>query len=119
MASTKVKLNRTKRKVKVRARIKSYSENKLRLSVFRSNKHFYAQLIDWQKGKTILSMSDLKVKEKKRSKLSEKTLKLGQEFGKKMLELGINEAAFDRSFYKFHGLIKSFAQGVKKAGVNI
>ncbi len=119
MTDKKVNFNRERRKRKIRTRIKAYSGGKLRLSVFRSNKHFYAQLIDIKSGKTIFALSDMKLKDNQKEKFSEKIKRLGTEFGKKMLEKGVHEAVFDRSFYKFHGLVKNFVQGVKEAGIKI
>lgn len=117
----KVKLNRAQRRNRVRTKIKVYSKDKPRLSVFRSNKHFYCQLIDISQGKVLLFSSDLKFSSGKRirEKLSQIALKMGQDFGKKMIEKGIKEAVFDRSFYKFHGIVKNFVQGLKEVGINI
>jgi len=121
MITQKLKINRQRRKQKVRAKIKANANDKLRLSVFRSNKHFYAQLINISEGKTLLSISDISFMKNKKEpkKLSEIVLKMGVEFGQKMIKQGISEAVFDRSFYKFHGLVKNFAQGVRQAGVKI
>lgn len=125
MTASKVKFNRQRRQKRVRAKIKAYSKRKFRVSVFRSNKHFYAQLIDNTNGRTIITSSDLKFSKtgdnNKNVKLkpSEVVKKVGNEFAKKLLEKGIKEVVFDRSYYKFHGLVKSFVMAVREAGIKI
>jgi len=103
-----------------------------RLSVFRSNKHIYAQLIDDEKNKIITSASDLDLKskskvKKKENNLSNKELiayKTGVFLAKKALGLSINKqkkkiqkVVFDRSGYKYHGRVKALAQGAREGGL--
>jgi len=99
---------------RVRAKIKG-TEKRPRLCVFRTPKHIYAQLIDDEKGKTILSISDAKIT-KKESKVS-----LAHEVGKliaeKAVEKKITQVVFDRGGYKYHGRIKALADGARKGGL--
>ena len=90
----------------MRAIIKGTSERP-RLSVFRSNKRIYAQLIDDSKGATMLSAGDIK----------SSALKIGESLAKKALEKGIEAVVFDRGGYKYHGQIKAWAEGARKGGL--
>lgn len=94
---------------------------KPRLSVFRSNKHIYAQVIDDTSSKTILSCSTLedevKLKcEKTSNKLASKIV--GEIIGNKLLEQNIKEIVFDRGKKSYHGRIKELAEGVRIVGLN-
>ncbi|MBI4117167.1 MAG: 50S ribosomal protein L18 [Parcubacteria group bacterium] len=100
--------NRIRRHKRVRAVIKGTSERP-RLSVFRSNKRIYAQLVDDSKGITLLSASDIKAS----------ALKIGENLAKKALEKGIEAVVFDRGGYKYHGQIKALAEGARKGGLKL
>ena len=109
--------NRNKRTQRVRFKIKK--KNNLRLSLFRSNKFIYAQLIDDSVGKTLLSSSSIQ-KEFKNVKGSPKEIafQIGESIGKKILENKIeNKICFDRGGYLFHGRVKEFAMGVRSKGI--
>jgi large subunit ribosomal protein L18 len=88
---------------------------KPRLSVFRSNKHIYAQLIDDEAQKTLASSSDLDLKTK--TSKSESAQMVGEEIAKKGGELKIGEVIFDKGGYKYHGRVKSVAEGARKGGL--
>lgn len=105
------RLNRTRRKIIGVARIK----NKPRLSVFRSNVHFYAQIIDDVKGVTLAGVSESEIKDKLNR--VEKASELGAILAKKAKDLGIKEVIFDKGAYKYHGRVKSFAEGARKGGL--
>ena len=101
----------------IRTRVKmSGSAKKPRLSVFRSLSHIYAQAIDDIKGITIVSASDKELTSKDAKKM-DKALALGEFLGKKLSEKKINEIIFDRGAYKYHGRVKSLAEGLRKAGI--
>ena len=85
-----------------------------RLSVFRSSKSLYAQLIDDAKGATIVAATDLKSGSK--SKI-EKAKELGNKLAKSALSKKIEKIVFDRSGYKYHGRIKALADGLKEGGL--
>lgn len=84
-----------------------------RLSVFRSNVHIYAQLIDDEKGKTLVSASSLEVKEKGKGKID-----VAKEVGLKLAEKAkgakIGTAVFDRGSYRYHGRVKALAEGARE-----
>ncbi|RJR32022.1 50S ribosomal protein L18 [Candidatus Parcubacteria bacterium] len=105
---------RLRRKIRVRKKIFG-TALRPRLSVFRSLNHVYIQFIDDEKGKTLLAVSDLAIKKKGNKK--DRALEVGKLAGKKASEKGIKEAVLDRSCYKFHGRIKSIADGVREAGI--
>ena len=106
------------RKERVRFKSKKVSKRN-RLSVFRSNNHLYAQLIDDSKGITLASASSLEksIKDKKlqRKEIAEQ---IGKNIAKKIISKGIDKVAFDRGKYKYHGLIKILADAARVEGLN-
>lgn len=109
-------LSRAKRAKRVRAKIFGVP-TKPRLSVFRSSKYIYAQLIDDSKGITLVSFSDKNIEDKKMKKM-EKAEKVGQELARLATLKKIKKAAFDRSGYLYHGRVKALAEGARKGGLN-
>lgn len=111
-------LKREKRKIRhkrIRKKIRGV-KNRPRLFVFRSAKHIYCQLIDDERGKTILSASDFELKEKKGKKV-EIAKEVGRLIAKKARELRIENIVFDRGGYKYHGRIKALAEGAREGGL--
>ena len=114
---------RYRRHRRVRAKIKGTAKVP-RLCVFRSNKHIYAQLIDDEKGKTLISASDLDTKLLKTTK-SKKDFKgkaavayrVGQILAQKALEKKFEKVVFDRGGYKYHGRVKALAEGAREGGL--
>ena len=106
------------RKERVRFKSKKISKRN-RLSVFRSNNHLYAQLIDDNNGTTLASASSLE-KQIKDKKLQKKEIAelIGKNIAKKIISKGINKVAFDRGKYKYHGLIKILAEAARSEGLN-
>jgi large subunit ribosomal protein L18 len=91
---------------------------RLRLAVFRSNKYIYAQIIDDEKGHTLVAASDL-ADLSNLSSLSnlEKAKEVGKILAKKALEKGIEYVWFDRRKYKYHGRVKALAEGAREGGL--
>ena len=106
------------RKQRVRYKTKKVSKRN-RLTVFRSNSHLYAQLIDDAKGLTLASSSSLEksIKEKNLSRKETAEL-IGKSIAKKIISKGIDKVAFDRGKYKYHGLIKIIAEAARVEGLN-
>ncbi len=106
------------RSEKIRFKLKKISKRN-RLSVFRSNSHIYAQLIDDSKGVTLASASSIE-KSIKGQKLSRKEIAqiIGKEIAKKIISKGIKDVSFDRGRYKYHGLIKILAESARSEGLN-
>lgn len=104
---------------RVRAKVIGTKE-KPRLSVFRSNVHIFAQLIDDLSGKTLFSASDIK-KGAKKTKTATSKVDVSREIGKELAKIatgkGITEVVFDRGGYKYHGRIKSLAEGAREGGL--
>ena len=87
-----------------------------RLLVFRSHRHIYGQLIDDEKGKTLVSAKDSEIKSKKMKK-GDLAKEVGMLLAKKALEAKIKEIVFDRRGYKFHGRVKQLAEGARSGGL--
>ena len=106
-----------KRTKRTRYKLKKVS-NRKRLSVFRSNKHLYAQIIDDTVGKTVASAStkekNIDIDDKDRKSLAEI---IGKNIAKRSIEKGIKEVAFDKGKYKYHGLIKILADSARGEGL--
>lgn len=108
---------RTKRRTdRVRAAFKNATRP--RVSVFRSLKHIYAQLIDDNQGKTLASCSSLEINDLKGDKKAIAKA-VGLELAKKVIDKGINEIAFDRGSFLFHGRVKALAEGLTEGGLKI
>lgn len=106
------------RRLKIKRRIRgkiSGSAARPRLTVFRSNKQIYAQVIDDMAGKTLTAASSLKMTEKVAKK--EQAAKVGELVAKKALVAGISEVVFDRNGYLYHGRIKELADAARKGGL--
>ncbi len=94
--------------------------SKPRLSVFRSNNHMYAQIIDDSTGKTIVSASTTQKDVKSQLEKTNDTAAakfLGGVIGKRAVEAGISEVVFDRSGYIYHGKVAALADGAREAGL--
>lgn len=88
-----------------------------RLSVYKSNKAIYAQLIDDEEAKTILADDSRKIDSKK--KPMEKAFELGQQIAKSCKEKKIENIIFDRNGFRYHGQIKSLAEGIREGGIKV
>lgn len=102
--------DRTKR---IRKKLKSKSDRP-RLSVFISNQHIYAQIIDDLKGVTVVSVSDRDVKSGKSSDIAKV---IGEKIAKKAIEKGVKEVALDRGGRKYHGRIKFLSDAAREGGL--
>ena len=115
MALTKIE-RRTKIKMRVR-KIVSGTADRPRMSVFRSNKEIYAQLIDDVAGRTLASASSFKNKAVEKLSKSEQAGVVGKEVAAKAIKVGIDSVVFDRNGYLYHGRVKSLADGAREAGL--
>jgi large subunit ribosomal protein L18 len=107
---------RGRRKIHIRKRI-SGSESKPRLSVFKSNKHIYVQAIDDVAGNTIASASNVEAEFKSLTNSVENAEKIGQAIGERLMAKKIDTVVFDRNGFVYHGIVKSVADGARKAGL--
>ncbi|MDP2946247.1 MAG: 50S ribosomal protein L18 [bacterium] len=107
---TKIQDRKSKRQARhkrVRAKIKG-TEKRPRLSVFKSNKYIYTQLVDDENGKILVAASDRNLKS---------AYEVGELLAKKAADKGIKKVVFDRSGYKFHGTILELAKGAREGGL--
>ena len=108
---------RDKRARRVRKKISRSVSVKPRLSVFRSNKNIYAQIIDYRNHKTLVSFSSKNLKEK--SKKTDLAAKVGESIAKKAIEAKIKIAVVDRGSYLYHGRVKALIEGARKGGLKV
>ena len=112
--------SKIKRKIRNRKKLKDVSNNKLRITVFKSSKNIYAQIIDDSKSKTLVSASSTEKELKKtKTKKTELSNILGELLAKRAKEKKINSVYFDRGGYKYHGRIKALAESLRKNGLKI
>lgn len=105
---------RNQRRKRTRAGIKGNSQ-KPRLTIKRSNKHVFAQLIDDEKRKTIASASSYKMKGKANKSQAAKLV--GLAIAEQAKKLGIKSVVFDRGAYRYHGRVKALAEGARENGL--
>ena len=109
---------KVERRIKIKFRIcKSVKGNaeRPRMSVFRSNKQIYAQIINDLTGNTLVSASSLGMEAMPKK---EQAAKVGEMIAKKALDAGITKVVFDRNGYLYHGRVKELADGARKGGLN-
>ncbi len=119
-----IKKDRTKKRNKIKKHIKKTitgTNEKPRLTVYRSLKHLYAQLIDDTKGKTIAYVSTrskevAEVLKGKKGRIEQAKI-VGLNLAKKALQKNIKQVVFDRSGYKYHGKVKAIADGAREGGL--
>lgn len=111
------------RRFRIKQRIRKSvtgTDQRPRLSVFRSNRAIYAQLIDDLKGNTLLAMSSMAKtvadNDKKLSK-TEQAKTVGKALAEKAVESGIESVVFDRNGYRYHGRVKALAEAARKGGL--
>ena len=107
---------RAKRKVRIRAKITGSSERP-RMSVFKSSKHTYIQVVDDSKGHTLAAVSNLEPDRKALKNNVADAEKLGAAIAEELKKQNIQTVVFDRNGYIFHGIVKAVAEGARKAGI--
>ena len=106
------------RRIKIKRRVRKHifgTTERPRLSVFRSNKQIYAQVIDDLTGKTLAAASSLGIQEKAAKK--EIAAKVGELIAKKSQEAGVQTVVFDRNGYLYHGRVRELAESARKSGL--
>ena len=107
-----VKESNKRIKLRIRSKV-SGTESKPRLTIFRSNKFVYGQLINDTIGKTLVNtISNIEGKNK-----VDASFEAGKSLAKLAIEKGVKEIVFDRNGYKYHGRVKSFAEGAREGGL--
>jgi large subunit ribosomal protein L18 len=110
---------RLKRKKRIRKKIHG-TPQRPRLSVFRSARHIYAQIIDDTAGRTLAAASTVDQQAKDAPKFKDKVAAanlVGKLVGERALNQGIKEVVFDRNGFLYHGRVKSLSEGARKAGL--
>jgi large subunit ribosomal protein L18 len=110
-----------RREARVRLAVKAAAGDRLRLSVFRSSKHIYAQVIDDKKGVTIAAASsvekDLRGSLKTGANVDAAKV-VGQRVAERAIEKGFKDVVFDRGQYLYHGRVKALADAAREGGLN-
>lgn len=112
----KRKVLRIKRKLRVRSVCRNGNATRPRVSIFRSNKYFYAQAINDELGHTIASIDGRKLGY---GNNKEDSQKIGLEFARLLKERGIEHIRFDRNGYLYHGVVASFVDGLRSVGIKL
>ena len=117
------KSNKTteRRKARVRRTVVARSFGRPRLSVFRSSKQIYAQIIDDEKGVTIASASSLEKAMRESLKTGadvEAARRIGKEIAERATKAGVKQVVFDRGGYIYHGRVKALAEGAREGGLD-
>ena len=107
---------RLKRKIHIRKNLHGTAERP-RMTITRSNSNMFMQVIDDDAGKTLASISTLEKEFASLKPNTESAAKLGEAMGKRLLEKKITTVVFDRNGYLYHGVVKSLADGARKAGI--
>jgi large subunit ribosomal protein L18 len=110
-----------RRTAKVRRNVRRAAGSRARLSVFRSSKHIYAQVIDDTDGRTVASASSLE-KDMRGSLKSGANIEAAKAVGKRLAERaaakGVKEVVFDRGGYRYHGRVKALADAAREGGLS-
>jgi large subunit ribosomal protein L18 len=112
-SSSSREAHRRRRHLRVRKKV-SGTADRPRLVVFRSDKHTYAQLVDDDAGRTLATVSSVKVSGGKKV---EKAAAVGKQVASVAKERGITRVVFDRAGYKYHGRVKAVAEGAREGGL--
>jgi len=100
-----------------RTRLRKLNNGRLRLSVFRSDKNIYAQVIDDVQGVTVVCASSLESASKRGSDQAAAT-EVGKMVAERAIKAGIKDVVFDRGGYIYHGRVKALAEAAREAGLN-
>ena len=106
-----------RRKKRTRNSIRNSVNTNPRLSIFRSSKNIYAQIIDDTKGITIVSASSLESDQKYSGTNTEGATKIGTLIADRAIKKGVKSVVFDRGGYKYHGRVKALAEAARTAGL--
>lgn len=109
------KTTRKAREARTRKRLRARG-SRPRLSVFRSNRHISAQVIDDRRGVTLVAASDRELGEKKMTKQEQATA-VGALLSEKALKVNVSDVMFDRGAYKYHGRVKKLGEAARKGGL--
>lgn len=109
---------RVKRKMSIRKKISGTSDRP-RMTIFKSNKYIYIQVIDDLAANTLVSVSNSQKEFSSIKSTVAEAPKLGEAIGAKLAEKKIKSVVFDRNGYRYHGVVKAVADGARKAGIEL
>ena len=117
---TKAHKSIARRKGRTRFAVKAAAHGRPRLSVFRSGRHIYAQIIKDEEGVTLAAASSMDegVKDAKKGNTRDAAAKVGTLLAERATKAGVKEVVFDRGSYLFHGRIKALADAAREAGLS-
>jgi large subunit ribosomal protein L18 len=118
---TKLSIKTARRTARVRRAIRAAANDRLRLSVYRSSKHIYAQVIDDRKGETVAAASSLEKDLRGSLKTGADTdaaKVVGKLLAERAVAKGVKDVVFDRGGYIYHGRVKALADGAREGGLN-
>jgi len=118
---SKQKVTSVRRKSRVRIQVKRAANGRPRLSVFRSSKHIYAQIIDDLKGATLVAASSMEKEQRAGAKTGaniEAAAAVGKLVAERAAKNGIKDVVFDRGKYLYHGRVKALADAAREGGLN-
>lgn len=104
-----------RRKLRTRRKVRVAAAERPRLSVFRSSKHIYAQIIDDAQGRTLAAASSASLKSGNKT---DTAAAVGQALAAAALEKGVKQVVFDRGSYKYHGRVKALADAAREGGLD-
>ena len=107
-----------KRAQRTRTRLRKLANGRPRLSVFRSSKNIYAQVIDDERGVTLAQASTLEGEGKTKGADKDAAALVGKLVAERAIEKGVKDVVFDRGGYIFHGRVKALADAAREAGLN-
>ncbi|OXE35898.1 MAG: 50S ribosomal protein L18 [Phenylobacterium zucineum] len=107
-----------RRAERTRIRIRSLANGRPRLSVFRSSKNIYAQIIDDKAGVTLAAASSLEGEGKTKGSDKDAAARVGALVAQRAMEKGVKDVVFDRGGYMYHGRVKALADAAREAGLN-
>jgi large subunit ribosomal protein L18 len=118
---SKMKITNARRKSRTRSALRRVGNGRPRLSVFRSSKHIYAQVIDDLKGETLASASSLEKVLREGAKTGadiDAAKAVGKLLAERAVEKGVKEVVFDRGGYLYHGRVKALADAARESGLS-
>jgi large subunit ribosomal protein L18 len=107
-----------RRAERTRIRLRSLANGRPRLSVFRSSKNIYAQIIDDERGVTLASASSLEGEKAAKGADKDAAARVGALVAQRAIEKGVKDVVFDRGGYIYHGRVKALADAAREAGLN-
>jgi large subunit ribosomal protein L18 len=107
-----------RRAERTRIRLRSLANGRPRLSVFRSSKNIYAQIIDDERGVTLAAASTLEGEGAQKGSDKDAAARVGALVAQRAIEKGVKEVVFDRGGYIYHGRVKALADAAREAGLN-